>query len=107
MSWPGLYTLAHSLREKLSGIDGITVTDQGSEQCGLVTFTATQMDAVGLKTALSGKQITVSVSTGSGSFVTFRQRNLTAVVRASIHYYNTEEEIDRFILILAKLLKKV
>ena len=31
---------------------------------------------------------------GSGSLVSFQSRGLTEVVRASLHYYNIEAEID-------------
>ena len=36
----------------------------------------------------------MSISEGSGSLVSFQHRGLTEVVRASLHYYNTEQEID-------------
>ena len=100
-----VYELADVLRRRLAEINGVTVTDQGVEKCGIVTFTAEQMPAVEIKTRLREKQINVSVSSGSGSLVSFQQRGLTAVVRASLHYYNITEEIDSFIKILSEFLQ--
>ena len=92
-----IYTLAADLRQKLSAIDGVTVTDEGSERCGLVTFYAAQKEAEAIKTALASERINVSVSSGSGSYVTFEKRGLTSLVRASVHYFNTTDEVDLLI----------
>ena len=85
-------------------IDGVTVADEGAEKCGLVTFYARQVDAGNLKAGFAVQLINVSVSDGSGSFVSFEKRNLKALVRASLHYFNTVEEIDQFIDGLKKIL---
>lgn len=99
-----IYALADELRKKLSDVDGVTLTDEGLEQCGIVTFYTAQKSPTEVKNLLSAKQINVSVSDGSGSLVSFQQRDLVEVVRASVHYYNTSEEIDHFIESLRKAL---
>ncbi len=99
-----IYALAEKLRGKLTDLDGITLTDEGLEKCGIVTFTAAQIDATSTKKALAAEKINVSTSQGSGNLVSFQQRGLTEVVRASLHYYNTEKEIDHFITTLKKIL---
>lgn len=98
-----VYALAQSLRERLDGLDGIEVTDQGAERCGIVTFCAQQHDAYEIKSLLAAQGINLSVSDGSGTLVSFERRGLTAVVRASLHYFNTEQEIDYFVDQLAAL----
>jgi selenocysteine lyase/cysteine desulfurase len=98
-----VYILADSLRHKLSRIDGITVTDEGIEKCGIVTFISEQMEPTDIKSSLVTHKINVSTSKGSGSLVSFQERGLTEVVRASVHYFNTEEEIDYFAEVLNKL----
>jgi selenocysteine lyase/cysteine desulfurase len=99
-----IYYLADLLRIKLREIDGVTVTDDGVEKCGIVTFTAEQMSGSDIKYTLRKKKIHVSASSGSGSLVSFQERGLSEVVRASVHYYNTEDEIERFIEALQDLL---
>lgn len=91
-----IFTLAASLRARLRAIDGISVTDEGTEQCGIVTFMAEQQSSTVLQQHFAKHQINVSTSEGSGMLVSFQQRGLTQVVRASLHYYNTVQEIDYF-----------
>lgn len=97
--------LAERLRERLQGIVGIVLTDQGVEKCGIVTFYVRHVDADAIKDALGSRSIHVSVSGGSGMLVSFRQRSITRVVRASVHYFNTEQEIDYFIEALEEVLR--
>ena len=78
----------------------------GQEQCGIVTFTAQQLAPIDIKQALGKQQINVSVSGGAGSLVSFQHRGLTQVVRASVHYFNTDAEIDHFIAVLKQVLIK-
>jgi selenocysteine lyase/cysteine desulfurase len=100
-----VYELASRLRWLLAEIDGVTITDEGLEQCGIVTFTARQLQPEAIKAALAEQRINVSTSAGSGSLVSFQQRGLTEVVRASLHYYNTDGEIDYFVDTLRKILQ--
>lgn len=99
-----IYSLADSLRSKLAEIDSVTLTDLGKEKCGIVTFTATQKNCSEIKKGLAARQINVTVSDGSGSLVSFQPRGLTEVMRASVHYFNTEQEVDYFIDTLKQVL---
>ena len=101
-----VFTLADTLREKLANIDGVQVTDCGQQRCGIVTFYTEQLSAQAIQQALSLERINVSESSGSGSLVSFQQRGLTQVVRASVHYFNTDEEIDYFVQTLSAELSK-
>ncbi len=89
--------LAENMRAQLSAIPGVTVTDEGSTRCAIVTFFCKQKSATELQRLFSAESINVSVSSGSGTLLSFRQRGLDEVVRASVHYFNTETEIDLFI----------
>jgi selenocysteine lyase/cysteine desulfurase len=101
-----IYFLADNLRRKLTQIDGIRSTDDGVEKCGIITFTADQLEPAAIKQALSKQRINVSTVKGAGSLVSFEKRGLKEVVRASIHYFNTDEEIDRFVNVLEKIVAK-
>ena len=59
-----------------------------------------------LKKLFAAEGINVSTPKGSGSLVSFQQRGLKELVRASLHYYNTEEEIDYFITTLQGILQR-
>ena len=100
-----VYHLAGRLRQQLSEIDGVQVTDEGREKCGIVTFISEQMEPTAIKEAMAAHKINVWTSSSAGSPVSFQARGLTNVVRASLHYFNTEQEVDYFIDILRKTLK--
>jgi len=101
-----IYSLADNLRQKLSQTDGIRLTDDGVEKCGIITFTAEQLEPAAIKQDLSKQQINVSTSKGAGSLVSFEKRGLKEVVRASVHYFNTDEEIDHFVNVLEIIVAK-
>ncbi len=100
-----IYRLATLMRTELRSIEGVQITDEGAEQCGIVTFIAEALTPDEIKSRLSVKGINVLVSAGSGNLVSFQERGLEAVVRASLHYYNTEDEIAQFIQALKAILK--
>lgn len=96
-----VYALAGLLRARLAAIPGCQVRDQGTEQCGIVTFTVDGVPADEIKDRLAGRSINVSVSRAPSTLLDMIDRGLASVVRASVHYYNTEEEMDRLLEELA------
>lgn len=104
--WLRVQLLATALRNKLNGINGITVHDFGAEQCGIVTFTVKGVDAVQVKKYLAEKHINVSVGKAISTLYFMNKNNLTNVLRASVHYYNTDEEINMLCSNLLALLKQ-
>lgn len=92
-----VFALAESLREGLSGIPGVTVTDVGATRCGIVTFKKEGETPEAIMRRLADAEIAVRTSSGSGSRVSFDRRGLDAVVRASVHYFNTEQEVTRMV----------
>ena len=99
-----VYLLAERLRERLAALPGITLRDKGAERCGIVTFTAAGCAAALIRQVLLSQAINVSVSSYAGTRLDMEARRLPGVVRASVHYYNSEEEIERFCAALAPLL---
>jgi cysteine desulfurase / selenocysteine lyase len=87
--------LADYLRERLEAVPGVTVRDLGRVRCGIVTFTHAGHAAVGVVQWLRTRGIAVRLIEGSSTLIDMQERKLDAVVRASVHYYNTREEIDR------------
>jgi cysteine desulfurase/selenocysteine lyase len=95
--WQRVAALGESLRARLGEIDGVTVRDLGAVRCGIVTFTVDGVEAEELKQRLSREGINVTASPRSSTLLDSRARALPDLVRASVHYYNTDEEIERLV----------
>ena len=92
-----VFALAGSLRDQLARVPGLTLHDLGQEQCGIVTFTIDGVDVYELAARLRAQGINISVSTIDFARYDFEARGLEAVARASVHYYNTEDELTRLV----------
>ena len=71
--------------------------DPGARRCGIVTFRVAGEEPQATAARLSAAGINVSVSPALAARIDFAARGLDAVVRASVHYYNTEDEIARVV----------
>lgn len=89
--------MAEALRADLARIPRVTVQDIGRERCGIVTFTKAGVDPQAIKQALAQVSINVSVSRLTSTRLDMSARGLDAVVRASVHYYNDANELERLI----------
>jgi selenocysteine lyase/cysteine desulfurase len=95
-TWRRIRDLAYTLRTQLSPLPGVIVHDRGVNQCGIVTFTVEGKKPVDIKQALASQQINVTVTSLNSTRLDLEERNLESMVRASVHYYNSEAEIERF-----------
>ncbi|TNC22348.1 aminotransferase class V-fold PLP-dependent enzyme [Amycolatopsis alkalitolerans] len=95
--------LAALLRSELREIKGVTVRDQGVKQCGIVTFSSDRLPAAEIKARLAEAKINTSVSGAGSAQYDFTARALPSLVRASVHYYNTESEIHHLTTTLTRL----
>jgi selenocysteine lyase/cysteine desulfurase len=91
-----IVTLADGLRARLDALPGVTVRDLGREKCGIVSFTVQGRSPRELEQRLRAERINVSVSNAASTRFDMDARGLDEVVRASVHVYNTEAELDRF-----------
>ena len=91
--WQRVQMLAGIMRQQLAKIEGITVQDMGDEKCGIVTFSVQKIDSGKVQSILAEKQVNVSVGLAKSTPVYMSKKQLDTVVRASVHYYNTEAEI--------------
>ncbi|MCB9742160.1 MAG: aminotransferase class V-fold PLP-dependent enzyme [Alphaproteobacteria bacterium] len=85
--------LAASLRAQLDQLPGVQVCDPGEELCGIVTFTVEGWSAQQVAAELAEAGVNVSVSQRPSTLLDMTDRDLEAVVRASVHYYNSEAEL--------------
>lgn len=96
VTWARISDLAENLRARLSEMPGVTMHDLGSERCGIVTFSIEGQDPQLIKQTLSEHGVNVSISLPEDTRLDTDARNLGEIVRASVHYYNSEEEVERF-----------
>ena len=94
--WERVRVLADGLRERLSTVPGVTIHDRGVERCGIVSLTVDGWEAPAVRDALAKRRprINVSTSTVNSARLDYPRRGLTQTVRASVHYYNTDAELD-------------
>jgi len=90
--------LASTLRAALAEVPGVVVRDRGARRSGIVSFTREGRPAAGIVAALARQKINVRLSEQTYRY----DEGVTppARVRASVHYYNTEEEISRLVAAL-------
>ncbi|HEV8586289.1 MAG TPA: aminotransferase class V-fold PLP-dependent enzyme [Methylomirabilota bacterium] len=101
--WERVQVLAGRLRARLGAIPGVKVRDLGIVRGGIVSFTVRGVDGARVKDALRAARINVTVSPARGTLLDMRARGLADVVRASVHYYNTDEEIARLVAEVGRL----
>lgn len=91
--WQRVQSLGALLRTELRKIPGVTVHDVGDELCGIVTFSVEGIESRDIKLQLAERHINVSVGVPQATLVYMEKRGLKSIVRASVHYYNSEEEV--------------
>jgi selenocysteine lyase/cysteine desulfurase len=88
--------LAEGLRARLDEIPGVTVRDKGRQRCAITTFTVDGVASADVQAALRPQQVNVGVTTLPFAQLDLPHRGLDALVRASLHYVTTDDELDRF-----------
>jgi len=98
-------SLAAQMRTQLGTVPGVTVTDIGPDLCGIVTFTTDVLPATEVSSTLRQRGINTSSLGASNSRWMFESMGVDEIVRASPHYYNTEEEVNVFVRVLREVLQ--
>lgn len=85
--------LSRQLRAGIRDLPRYHLADRGEEQSAIVTFYCDSQPAESLVDKLHDNNINMSVSPAGMAGLDTEPRHPGAVIRASVHYYNTEEEI--------------
>ena len=94
--WQRTRRLGQQLRKQLGAKHGIQTHDLGERKCGIVTFSKKGESPFAIEKRMRSRNINVNVAQAQSARLDMSARRLDAIVRASIHYFNTESEIDRF-----------
>lgn len=89
--------LSKTLRAELLRLPGVRVHDLGLHPSAIVSFSIDGHEAETVKTILAEARINVSTSKPSSTLLDATARALPTVLRASPHYYNTEEDLFELI----------
>ncbi len=95
--------LSTRLREGLRAVNAVDVRDLGPRCASIVTFTHRSISADDAKARLAKEGFNISVSGPGSTLLDATARGLPPLLRASPHYYNTEDEVDRFLQAVAAL----
>lgn len=95
--------LADLLRDGLRAVPGIRLFDLGTRPAAIVSFALDRRPAEDVRAELARQRINVSISTPSSTLLDATARGLPPLLRASPHYYNSEEEVARLIEVCANL----
>lgn len=94
---PRVLSLADLLRGQLSEQRGVTVLDKAERRSGIVTFTVEGHDPQAVVDTARRRDITIHSSSAAWAALDMEAKGLTEVVRASPHYFNTEDEIGQLV----------
>jgi selenocysteine lyase/cysteine desulfurase len=93
-AWTRIQALASRLRAELTEIPHVTLLDRGAVLGATVTFTVAQVSALDVQRRLAAERVNVSVMEAASAQLDFGPRGISEAVRSSVHYYNSDEEID-------------
>jgi selenocysteine lyase/cysteine desulfurase len=93
--------LGARLRGQLDELDGVSTHDLGQVRCAIVTARVEGVPAADVAAALG--RAAVNVSTTVAEHNQLDDRGVHPLVRLSPHYYNTEEELDRTVDLVAAI----
>lgn len=85
--------LAARLRTELATIPGVAVHDRGRRLCGIVTFSVGSQPAVEVRRRLREQAINTWVAWHEHALLAGPDGPPGDLVRASVHYYNTDDEL--------------
>ena len=102
--WQQVRSLSAFMRQGLSSIPGIRILDKGPDLAALVTFTIRGADPRYLTEELGRQRINVVPSYREFAVLDFDAKGVDWALRASPHYFNTEEEVVAFLDTLGSIL---
>lgn len=91
---------ARQLREELAAIAGVTIRDLGQQRSGLVSFTVGDLDVNAVKNRLASAGISVGANGPAYTPFDMEARGLAGIVRASVSYLTSEQDMERLLAVV-------
>lgn len=101
--WRRNRVLAADLRRDLATIPGVTVEDRGRERCGTIALTVDGYAADLVRAELQRARINSWVCLSNAACIDMQRRGISSLLRVSVHYYNSAEELARLCDVLESL----
>jgi selenocysteine lyase/cysteine desulfurase len=95
--------LGARLRGHLDALPAVSAHDLGEVRCAIVTARVEGVPAADVAAALGRAGVNVSTTVAGHSPLDSEDRAVHPLVRFSPHYYNTEEELDRTVELVAAI----
>jgi selenocysteine lyase/cysteine desulfurase len=99
--WARIFDQAAQLRSRLCEIPGVRVHDLGEVKGGIVTFTVDGVAPKAIAQALKARSINVVTSSVASTRFDLEARGIDEMVRGSVHYLTTDEEIQQLMAVVA------
>ena len=99
--------LAKSLRAQLEGIPSIVIHHKSSSSCGIVTFYSNTLGSSRIKEKMLTEGFELSVVPATSTPLDSSKLKVPDLVRASLSYTNTEDEVVAFSRALRNVLEKI
>ncbi|MBT5186564.1 MAG: aminotransferase class V-fold PLP-dependent enzyme [Kordiimonadaceae bacterium] len=96
--------LANYLRGKLNEIEGVSTHTISQHQCGIITFSVNGIEAASIVNKLRENGINTSLSEPSSTLLDANKNKLPNLIRSSVHYFNDEDELGKFISVLKEII---
>lgn len=94
--------LMHQLRTGLQQLDGLTLLDWGSRQGNILTFHTSRQSLSTLEATLRRERVFFTTQYPSSALIDFQRKGVDWLIRLSPHYFNTMDEMDAVVDILAQ-----
>lgn len=101
--WSRIQELAAYTRTQLSTVKGVAVHDTGVCKSGIVTFSVYDRQPDTLWQALRTDGYFLGYTGVRSTRFDMESRGFESMLRASVHYFNTHDEIDQFVAVVERL----
>lgn len=98
--------MAERFRTRLRDVRGVSVHDTGTLRCGIVTFTVHGVTPERVQADLSASDINTWVTNAGQARFDLDGRGIESMVRASLHYVTTDDEIERTVAQVERLARR-